>query len=102
LLFEALGQEPEIALSDHFSARVTATILARKNRTSDLRLFVLLLTGFIIFLLGAYFYLDTISAPTQLIAALSKYKWIMFFGVAALCIIQVLDQKLTNGKTAVL
>ena len=98
LIFEALGQQPKIPLAYNFSARVTAALLAKRNKASDLKLFAFIAMGFIIFMVATYFYLNSInSAPTStLLVSLIKYKWILLFGIAALCIIQFLDKKMSE------
>ncbi|MEO5996784.1 MAG: hypothetical protein ABIN89_08630 [Chitinophagaceae bacterium] len=97
LIFEALSQQPEMPLAYNFPATVTAALLAKKNRVSDLKLFVLIAISFIILMIASYFYLNINSASTsQVVLNLLKYKWILLFGIAALSIIQFLDKKMAE------
>jgi len=98
LIFEALAHQPKIPLAYNFSAKVTAALLAKRNKASDLRLFAFIAMGFIIFMIATYFYLNSInSAPTSaFLVSLIKYKWMLLFGIAALSIIQFLDKKMSE------
>jgi hypothetical protein len=100
-LFEKLKEEPKEGLPYSFASNVKARLQQQLNRKRDVRFYLIAFVALILCFAAFYQGLLVVNedAGAQFMAALYKFKWVIFLGAAIFISILYLDQRLVKESS---